>query len=394
MIQFSKMEEFHLLYQFFMTKPTRAIRNFILIVAGVLVAAFIWANIAQMDDVVKASAFLRPAETISTIRPLSGGQIQIKNYVDNENIQKGDLLLQFDVSADIIELNNSNELMSRINSNIAVHSTLLTTIRLDKNAAPRQHEEAFIHSEQFILENRRYAIQVEEIKTRLENERNLPATLAVRERLVELEQSFERSSLQFALWRNSRIVETTQALHDLTQHKENLQRRIADLELNIRNATIYSPIYGRVNVVRKLNVGDNVVPGEEILNIIPEGKTGLIAELHIDPSRIARVSAGQKAVLSFPGLPPSKYGKIETEISVIPADFNAVKDSTPMFVVQAAVSEPWLVSRDGGRVYLRAGIGASGRIVIDRDTVFRMILKKLDFINENYEQKRLERSKK
>jgi len=39
-----------------------------------------------------------------------------------------------------------------------------------------------------------------------------------------------------------------------------------------------------------------------------------------------------------------------------------------------------------------AGIGASGRIIVDRDTVFRMILRKLDFMNENYEQRFLRRS--
>ncbi|MCL2193760.1 MAG: hypothetical protein FWB78_10230, partial [Treponema sp.] len=86
-MKFSSMEEFHLGYQFFMSRPSKAIRNFILIVAGVIVAAFIWANIAHMDDFVRTTVFLRPAETISTIRPLSGGQVQIRNYVHNAMVE-------------------------------------------------------------------------------------------------------------------------------------------------------------------------------------------------------------------------------------------------------------------------------------------------------------------
>jgi len=391
-MKFSSMEEFHLGYQFFMSRPSKAIRNFILIVAGVIVAAFIWANIAHMDDFVRTTVFLRPAETISTIRPLSGGQVQIRNYVHNAMVEKGDLLLQLDTSADTLELINSNELMSRINNSIAVHTTLLETIRLDTNVAQRENEEVFIHSEQFILENRRQLLQIDEMRIRLENERNLPGMLIVRERIYEMERDLERTEIQFALWRNSRIVEATDTIHNLMQHRENLQRRMSDLERNILNATIYAPISGRVNELRRLNVGDNIVPGEEILNIIPEDETGLIAELLIDPAHIARVRPGQRAVLRFPGLPPSRYGKIETEISLIPADFNVVQDSGPMFIVEGVIDQPWLVSRRGDRIYLRAGIGASGRIVVDRDTVFRMILKKLDFINENYEQRRERRS--
>ncbi|MCL2410945.1 MAG: HlyD family secretion protein, partial [Treponema sp.] len=117
------------------------------------------------------------------------------------------------------------------------------------------------------------------------------------------------------------------------------------------------------------------------LTIVPEGEMGLMVELYIDPAHIARVRAGQKAVLRFPGLPPSRYGKIETEINLIPADFNTAFGAVPMFVVEAKLEEPWLVSRNGERVYLRAGIGAQARIVIDRDTVFRMLLRKFDFLD-------------
>jgi len=383
MMRFSNMEDFHLGYQFFMNKPSGAARNFILIITGIIVAAFVWAGIAQMEDIVQATALLRPVETISTVRPLTGGQVQVKNYVQNGLVKKGDLLLQLDTSADILELRNSKELMARINNSLTVHTTLLETIRLNANAAPRENGEAYIHSAQFILENRHQQLQVEETRMRLENERSLPEAMAIRVRLDELELELERAELRFALWRNGRIVESTDTINVLTQQRENLERRISDLERNISNSTIYSPISGRVNELRRLNVGDNVIPGEEILAVIPEGETGLRVELHVDPAHIARVGAGQTVVLRFPGLPPSRYGKMETKIGLIPADVSAVHGFAPVFIVEALLDEPWLVSRNGEKVYLRAGIGASARIIIGRDTVLRMLLRKLDFIGEN-----------
>jgi len=383
MIRFSNMENFHLGYQFFMNKPSNVARNFILIIAGIIIAAVAWAGIAQMEDVVQAAAMLRPIETISTVRPLTGGQVQVKNFAQNGLVEKGDLLLQLDTSADVLELRNSNELMARINNGLLVHATLLETIRLNANAAPRGNGEAYIHSAQFILQNRHQQLQVAEKRMRLENERSLPGAMVVRVRIDELALELERAELQLALWRNGRIVESTDMINALTQQRENLERRISDLERNISNATIHAPISGRVNELRRLNVGDNVIPGEEILAIIPEGETGLRVELHVDPAHIARIRAGQMVVLRFPGLPPSRYGKVETEIDLIPADVSAAHGFAPVFLVEALLEEPWLMSRNGEKAYLRAGIGASARIIIDRDTVLRMLLRRLDFIGEN-----------
>jgi len=383
------MEEFHFGYQFFMHKPTPAVRYFIYIIFGILFVALIWASIAQMDDIVKANVFLRPIKTISVIKPLTGGQVQIKNYNHNGYVTENELLLQLDTTADILELKNSKELMLRINNSILVHTKLLETIKQNKNTATRRNEEAYVHSERYILENQRQLLQIEEMRKKWEFEENLPEMLSVRQKADDIKGEFERAELQFALWKNTKIIETTDAVKSLMQNKENLERRMSDLDRTIQNATIYSPISGRVNEYRKLNIGDNIAPGEEILAIVPDEETALKAELYIEPAYIARVKIGQKAVLRFPGLPPSRYGKIEAEINLIPADYNVVQDSAPIFIVEAEIPEPWLVSNDGKKIYLRAGIGAVGRIVIDRDTVLRMILKKLDFINESYEEKAL-----
>jgi len=387
MINFSNLEEFHLGYQFFMTKPSPAVKMFILLIAGLLAVALIWASIAEMDEIVKATVFLRPVETISLIKPLTGGQVQQKNYTHNEYVTEGGLLLKLDTSADFLEFKNSKELMERINNNIFIYTALIETIKRDTNTVSKNNEEAYLHSEKYILENRRQLLQIEEMRKKLELEKNIPEMLFVKQKIDDMKGDLERNELQFALWKNSKTIETRDIVENLIQNKENLERRMADLDRNIKNGTIYSPISGRVNELRKLNIGDNIVPGEEILTIVPDNETGLKAELYIEPAYIARVKTGQKAILRFPGLPPSKYGKIEAEIDLIPADYIIVQNAMPNFIVEAKINEPWLVSRGGEKMYLRAGIGATGRIVIDRDTVLRMLLKKLDFINENYTKK-------
>lgn len=393
MIRFADMTEFHEGYQFFMLRPSYAVSLFIITITGIVIASVTWAFIAKMDDVVKATALLRPSETISIVKAISGGEVLQKNYTNDEYVTEGEILLRLDISADILELDNSKKLMERIENNSILYNILLETIRQGINKAPVKNEEAYIRSEAYLIEYRRMLGQIKESRVKLERERALPETLAVKERLEDIIRELEQAELQCTLWKDNQMIETMDYVKNLMQNKESLERRISDLERNIRNATFYAPIAGRINESRKLNTGDYLLPGEEIITIIPEDATRLKAELYIDPAYIARVKTGQMATLRFPGLPPSKFGKLEAEITLIPADYTLGPDSNPVFIVEAAIQKPWLLSPKGERLYLRAGISAMGRVIIDQDTVIRMILKKLDFINESYDLKALQEEK-
>jgi multidrug resistance efflux pump len=397
MMRFADMSEFHRGYQFFMLRPSRGVGAFIIALSGIVSAAIIWACAMKMDDVVKTTALLRPSRSISIIKAISGGEALEKNYVHDGYVSEGDMLLLLDVSADVLELENSRKLMERLENNILINNALVETIRQGVNAAAVEKtggDEASIRCETYLIERRRQEGQIEELRVKLDREHAMPGGLAVKQRLEDITRELELAELQLASWKNTKMIESIDSLKSLLQNRENLERRISDLERNIRNATIRAPIAGRVNEYRRLNVGDAVLPGEEIITVVPDDESSLKAELYVDPAYIAQVKIGQKVTLRFPGLPPSKFGKIEAEINLIPPDFTQQPDSGPVFVVEALVKTPWLTSSGGEKIYLRPGIGAIGRIIVSQDTVMRMILKKLDFINESFDEKALSEKKK
>ena len=84
--------------------------------------------------------------------------------------------------------------------------------------------------------------------------------------------------------------------------------------------------------------------------------------------------------LRFPGLPPSSFGQLKGKVSLIPADIT-VNSNKPVFIVEAEIPEPFLFASSGERVNLRSGLAAEARIVISRDSVIKMILRKLDFVH-------------
>ena len=65
---------------FFDRKHSKTVPVFIFSILFMLLAFFVWAATMKMDDVVKAQALLRPVDTISIIRGLAGGEVQVKQY--------------------------------------------------------------------------------------------------------------------------------------------------------------------------------------------------------------------------------------------------------------------------------------------------------------------------
>jgi multidrug resistance efflux pump len=380
-MRFADIERFAGGREFFLQKPSPGIAVFILLVLTMLCGTIVWSLLFSMDDVIKADAFLRPFSTISIVKPIIGGELLKKSYVHDSYVLEGETLLQIDSSSDTIELENSKKLMDRINKNIRLNQIMLETINNNSEIKYDGDWEASIKSGAYLAEYRRQEGQIEIARIKAERERTMPLDMTSRQRIEDLEKELRQVELSLAAWRNNQLVTAVDTLKGLMQEQENLERRTADLERNIRNATLLAPVSGRINEIRKLNSGDYVMAGEEIIHIIPDNEEYLKAQLRIDAAYVARVKVGQSVTLRFPGLPPSKFGQVKAKVDLIPADYNIGTDLTTFFLVEATVNDPWLFSSTGEKIRLQPGIGAQGRIIVDQDTAMRMFLKKLDFIN-------------
>ncbi|MDR1220622.1 MAG: HlyD family secretion protein [Treponema sp.] len=380
-MRFTDMETFREGQEFFMLKPSPAAGAFILLALGMVCGAVVWALVCPMDDIIKVTAFLRPAANISTVRPFAGGEMLEKRYTQDSYIHEGDILLQIDVSSDAIELENTKKLMERVARDMRVSRSVLAVITNNNERGAIEDEEAAVRAAAYMAEYRRQAGLIATARVKLEREQMLPSEMQVPQKTDDLERELRQNELGLASWRNSRMAETMDAIKSLLQNQESLERRMADLERNIKNATLRAPVSGRISETRKLNTGDYIMAGEEIVRIIPGDGEELKAELMVDAAYVARVKEGQRVTLRFPGLPPSKFGQLEAVVRLIPADYSVETGLTAYFIVEAAIAEPWLVSPNGEKLRLKPGVGAQARIITEQDTVMRMLLKKLDFIN-------------
>ncbi len=366
---------------FFMLKPVKAIYGLIILLFMIIIVFVVWAIFAPLDDVVKAGVLLRPSQNVSSVRCVSSGELATKNYLNDDLVREGDLLFELDTTAYKAELEAYSKELQKNEEEICINSTLLfvieTSVLQDLDVA----SDAYIKAVAYVTEKKRYETSLADLKTKLEREISKPKTLRLPQDIQDLQNQLEQNELAFDSWKTNQKLSTIENLKQLKTSGKSIESHISELERVIKNSTIYAPISGRINEVIKLNTGDYILAGEEVLRIIPQNDESLKADIYVAPLHIARVKVGNPVKIKFPGLPPSRYGMIETSISLVPPDITVLQDGQTVFVVEAEISKPYLQEKNGQIAKLLPGISAEARIVIDRSSAMQMILRKLDFLN-------------
>ena len=366
---------------FFMLKPVNAIYGFIVTVCVAILAVIIWAVFAPMDDIVKGTVLLRPSQAISSIKCVTSGELYSKNFENDDVVQAGDLLFSLDASALIRELESYKAAQKKNEEDTVIYTTLLQTIKSGRITGVEKGSDAFLKSNSYLLEKSRYEAIQEEAESKYVLERDAPSALRVPQTVKELENQFRQSRLTYETWLSNQNIQTNEKVASLKIERNNIETRLSELERAIKNSTIYAPISGRISEVTKRNKGDYILAGEEVLKIVPQDGDSLRADVYVDSSYIARVKVGDPIRIKFPGLAPSRYGMVETEVSLVPPDVTLSQSGQAFFVVEAVIDNPYLSTKQGQIAKLLPGISAEARIVTDRSTALQMVLRKLDFIN-------------
>lgn len=365
---------------FFMLKPTNAVYGFLITLCVSIVVIFVWAIFAPMDDVVKGTVLLRPSESISSIKCVTSGEL-FEKYFDHDNVvEEGDLLFSLDCNSYKSQLETYKNEQTKNQNDIFINNELLVTIETHKIPKLPVDSDAFIKSSAYLTELQRYENGIADIKNKLEREYSKPDSLKIPQVIQDLESESNQNELAFETWKNNQKMQALENKKILESTKNTLESKITEIERIIKNATIYAPISGRISEITKHNKGDYILAGEEILRIIPQNSEKLKTEIYVDPSYVARIKTGNPVKIKFPGLPPSRYGIIETKITIVPPDISYVNDH-PIFIAEAEIENSYLVAKNGQTAKLIPGITAEGRIITDRSTVMQMVLRKLDFMN-------------
>lgn len=381
--------------EFFLLKPSRSTYILIITLFFSIIIFFVWSNLAITEDTVKADVILRPDENISSIKCVMSGEISDKYFENNNNVKEGDLLFCLDTSSylsqkkalqNALKKNHENDCINELffmtieKSKIPDFDEFLTSVSYNFENETILKQDALIKCRSYINESQSYENNIASQKDKIQRELTKPESLIVPQTIKDLRIELNQMELAFGNWKNSQKLETLEIRKRLEADRDSLESKISEINRIIKNSTIYAPITGRIVETSKLNIGDYLLSGEEVLKIIPENSSYLKADIYVDACFAARLKVGDSIKIKFPGLPPSRYGILETKISLVPPD-GTFQNGEIKYIAQAEIVKPYLMDKNGKAIKLIPGMFAEGRIIIDRCTVMQMILRKLDFIN-------------
>lgn len=352
--------------------PTSVFRWLARLAMLLLFSFLIWAAFADLEEVAVAEGEIVPLEQIQAVQHLEGGIIEKISVFEGDFVNKGDALIQLNVSAftanrEELEVNLQTLLIKKARLNAEVEGKEVFSLPDEM----KDFRATLINAEQQVFQGRKSELQsrlqllkdqteqkrldVKQLETeRISIQKNLGLLreklkisndlikdqltsqldhLQLKGEVEELQGRLEivnvaipRSKTALAeteeRYRNELLIFQNEALSELTAVESELARtrelltRATD---QVQRTTIISPINGVVKSLKTHTIGGVVQPGETIMEIVPASEN-LLVEAKLNPKDIGFVKVGQEALVKVLTYDYARYGGLMGEVVSVSAD--------------------------------------------------------------------------
>lgn len=395
---------------------------------GFFIVFFIWASIAEIDEVSKGDGKIIPSSQIQKISHLEGGIVQKILIKEGTVVQKNQIIMRINntiAEARVVEgkdlyyryLTAAERLKAQIDGRpfvipdvvqknapkigekemIRYHARLeklKNDVGIAKQEAEQKEEELNDFKVRTVQLKQEYSLALEQIAL---TEPLVKQGLVAKLDLLKLKR--EAAEIRGRLESTQVGIQKAEAALRQTRDKENqvpvLYRNedfneLQDANNRLGNATgsftsegdrlsrtdIRSPVKGIVKRLIAGTVGGVVKPGDDIVEIVPLEDT-LLVEIKLKPSDVAFIHPGQKATIRITAYDSSIYGTLEGIVVNISPD-TIVDESDPhrlsYFMVQLRTRGTRL-SKSNVDHPLIPGMIVSGDILTGKRTVLHYLLK-------------------
>lgn len=389
-------------------------------------AFFVWAAVAQLDEVAVASGEVIPHAKVKIIQHLEGGIIQRLDIEEGARVKADQVLMQLNLGSagasreDLqVQLDSLILSRSRLRSESAgkplAFPKAQAARRPDLVAAERQTYQARQADEKskrgvLIIQIRQRELEVKELQARYNAA--LAKRKIARERL-DLSQSLLKSGLtprmehlklarDFASLEGevkvmaqavpraqvtfeeaaARLTEETERQRlEAIEELNRLELQIARVRETLSNASdrverteIRSPIEGIVKNMRFNTIGGVVRPGEAIMEIVPVGEK-LVIEARLNPVDRGYVQEGQKAVVKISSYDFVRYGGLSGKVTRIAADTNTDRASGQPYYGVIVRTDKTYLGDAAGELPITSGMQATVDIHTGTRSVLNYLVK-------------------
>ena len=408
------------------------LRRKTLIAFGLSLIAFsLWIALAPMESAVLAKGHIRAMEDSKPIQHLHGGKIASIDARSGAPVVRGDILLQLDISEQqsALKANLRDYLMTLLAMEIAQthinkleqlefsEKVLLLAKRLQKTQLLSLRQQSFTETikrknhQLALLDNRQHQlrltikaqqienkarqgrlallrkqyssieslaeknyvseIQFDEISQQLTDARSeiesSRQTIAASE--AELQQIPLQQSLITSELRQEANLENNQAMHRIISIEDNINQ----LKNRIANATIRASHDGVITHLKRKNPGETVIPGEEIMRLLPN-KEELLIEARVRPTDIELIWLGQTARIRLSAFNARATPLLKGTVHWVSAARHQDTEGS-YFIAELRVDKNQLESIP--QLHLSSGMPAEAILITDKRTIADYFLEPL-----------------
>ncbi|MDH5723040.1 MAG: HlyD family type I secretion periplasmic adaptor subunit [Alphaproteobacteria bacterium] len=405
--------------------PARPVFMFMYALMALVVAFFIWAALAEVEELTRGQGQVVPSRDIQIVQSLEGGILQELLVAKGDLVKRGQILMRLqDVLFSSEERGTEANLMS-----LKAKKARLTAEAEGAEFVPdREIEEKLPNvakNEQNLYVSRQkeleaaYSIQDDKIKKAmadlkeveaeinriyssrklLQEELNVTKQMVAKRAVPKLEQtklerelsdlsgqinarSQEKEGLeaqlrvaeqeresQFDKFRSTALEELNEVEAKIAGIKENL-RAMGD---RVDRAEIRAPVDGVVNEIMINTIGGVVEPAMKLIEIVPNDESLKIIA-NVKPDDIAFLHVGQKVKVKITAYDPTKYGSLDGELMRVAANSSKDNDGNILFEVEVVTDKNFLGSK-ANPLPITSGMVANVEIITGKRTILNYLMK-------------------
>jgi membrane fusion protein, adhesin transport system len=169
-------------------------------------------------------------------------------------------------------------------------------------------------------------------KLRGEHQQSLAQITRIESSINEAQRKLQEVELEF-------INEVREELTATITRINSLQETGTGLSDKVTQTSVRSPVHGMIKQLFYNTIGGVVLPGKEIVEVVPLDDT-LLLEVRIRPQDIAFLVPGQKSMIKFTAYDFVVYGGLEGVVEHIGADTVMDEEGHPFYNVRIRTKEP------------------------------------------------------
>ncbi|PHZ86278.1 HlyD family type I secretion periplasmic adaptor subunit [Paremcibacter congregatus] len=414
-------------------KPTSASNILLLSIFGFFVLFILWASLAELDEVTRATGRVVPSKQIQVIQNLEGGIIKEILVKQGDSVKAGDVLVRLDRTQFDADFNRNEEEFMMLKSSLirltaesqfevpefepSFTEKYPTLVINEQNlyharraefeasisslsARLKQIEQSAIEAEISLISARSAekttAAEVEMLKPLVEKgiEPRLELIRA-EQRLIQAEgdhkiaalnvgkaaKSVEEVNLQIEAARQKFRASALTELNDAQNQINKLLDALPALSDKVDRTNVIASTDGTINRVLVSTVGGVIKPGMPIVELVPLDDT-LLIEAEVQPSDIAFLRPGQPARVKLTAYDYSRYGSLDAEVENISPDAIMNEQKQNVYIIKIRTTENSLMTGEGDFPIL-PGMVAEVDILNGKKSIMRYLMNPVLKLKDN-----------